>query len=433
MDTVAPIRYIKRLSSRPFSDRRNELDSHADTCIAGNNFVVLSNILPRTIVTVHGFQAGLGTKMHVASACSLYVDPVSSQKYLLILNEALIAPDLQGSLLNPNQLRFNGLTVNDIPVQFDSKSDHCIHALTEQGDSVSIPLSLEGIMSGFFSRQPTPDELREDLPHIVLTSVQPWEPDHSMFERLEDDAVRSREVSAAHSHRIGTGCHSDPNVVRLIGAVKSFRSTGFALESVLSEQGGIDVPKLVDHRVSVKGDSADIEKGDNSIAASEGDASRVSDVFAVQRVIETNELTPAVLSQRWNIGLAKAAKTLKVTTQAGVRHVYAPGERKLRQRTLHLKFPNLKGVWYSDTMFSTCKSVRSHACAQVFTNGLGYDRVYPLASKDEAHFALTMFIQEVGIPQILTMDNAPEENKGEMKKVIDAHRIQLKPTVPYAP
>ena len=43
----------------------------------------------------------------------------------------------------------------------------------------------------------------------------------------------------------------------MIGAVKLFRTTGFALESILSEKGGIDVLKLADHRDPKKGDPAD--------------------------------------------------------------------------------------------------------------------------------------------------------------------------------
>ena len=124
---------------------------------------------------------------------------------------------------------------------------------------------------------------------------------------------------------------------------------------------------------------------------------------------------------------------MDVTTQTGVRHVYAPVERKLRHRILHLKFPTLRGTWYIDTMFTQFKSVRSCNCAPVFTNGLGYDRVYPIGSKKEAHLALIKFIQDVGIPQILTMDNASEQMYGQMRDVINAHHIQIKPTLPKAP
>ena len=100
---------------------------------------------------------------------------------------------------------------------------------------------------------------------------------------------------------------------------------------------------------------------------------------------------------------------------------------------MHLKFPTLRGTWYTDTMFTQHKSIRSCTCAQVFTNGFGFDRVYPIGAKNEAHLALTKFIQDVGIPQTLTMDNAPEQIYGQMKDVINAHHIKVEPTLPKAP
>jgi hypothetical protein len=58
-------------------------------------------------------------------------------------------------------------------------------------------------------------------------------------------------------------------------------------------------------------------------------------------------ITPEILAQRWSIGLESAKSTLVATTQAGIRNVFAPGERKLRQRTDHLKYPHLKMTMYS--------------------------------------------------------------------------------------
>ena len=89
--------------------------------------------------------------MPIGSVCSVYIEPVTSTRYLLILHEALIFMDMKGTLLDPNQMCCNGLIVNDTPVQFNPDSDLCIHAKSEEGDAVCIPLSMEGIMSGFLS------------------------------------------------------------------------------------------------------------------------------------------------------------------------------------------------------------------------------------------------------------------------------------------
>ena len=141
------------------------------------------------------------------------------------------------------------------------------------------------------------------------------------------------------------------NQTRFAKAVRSYNTNGFSVATAFMEQENID-PRIL-KGVDPPGLQ---EKGDPYKGFVIGvDPERESDVFAVKRIEETNELTPAVLSQRWNIGLPKAVKTLDVTTQAGVRHVYAPGERKLRYHVLDLKFPILRFTWYTDTMFTQFK------------------------------------------------------------------------------
>ena len=63
-------------------------------------------------------------------------------------------------------------------------------------------------------------------------------------------------------------------------------------------------------------------------------------------------------------------------------------------------------------MFSDVKSVQGSKMAQVFTNSHGYDHSYPMMKKSKANFALTLFLQDAGIPPILVSDNAPKEIHG---------------------
>jgi hypothetical protein len=129
-------------------------------------------------------------------------------------------------------------------------------------------------------------------------------------------------------------------------------------------------------------------------------------INALTMTEKLSALTPEILSRRWKIGLDTTKKTLQATTQAGVRNVLAPGERKVRQRLDHLKFQNLRGQLYTDTIFSKVKSTRGHKTAQVFTNDHGYDRFYPLPSKHFTGKALMSFIHDAGIPQLLISDNS---------------------------
>ena len=84
-------------------------------------------------------------------------------------------------------------------------------------------------------------------------------------------------------------------------------------------------------------------------------------------------------------------------------------------------------------MFAKTKSTRSHAAAQLFMNGQGYDHFYPIESKKYCHTTLTSFIEDVGIPQTIVTNNAPELTQGEWKVVCQKHHIEQRETVPYSP
>jgi len=84
-------------------------------------------------------------------------------------------------------------------------------------------------------------------------------------------------------------------------------------------------------------------------------------------------------------------------------------------------------------MFSKVPSLHNHKGASVFTNGLGYDAVYPWKSKSEHPVALSHFIHDVGIPQTIVSDGAPELTSGDTRTLCNNYRIQQKVTVPYSP
>ena len=78
------------------------------------------------------------------------------------------------------------------------------------------------------------------------------------------------------------------------------------------------------------------------------------------------------LSQKWNIGLETAKRTLQVTMQQGIwTAVLHPLHRCYQVHQLHLNRRQLNGDWFTDTLFSKVTSIQgtSNTCAQVFTNG----------------------------------------------------------------
>jgi hypothetical protein len=132
---------------------RCELDSHADTCVAGANTLLIAH--DDRQVSVHPFSADYTpmSDVQIGTVATLWVHPESGNTYILIIHEALYVGEvLPDTLLTPNQLRANGLTVEDVPKQYDSRSGHAIYS---KDAKVCIPLNLEGVISGFESRKPT--------------------------------------------------------------------------------------------------------------------------------------------------------------------------------------------------------------------------------------------------------------------------------------
>ena len=115
-----------------------------------------------------------------------------------------------------------------------------------------------------------------------------------------------------------------------------------------------------------------------------------------------------------------------------MRNVLGPSERKVRKKAPWLKFPNVKGRWYTDQFFSKVPSIHGDTGASIFTNGKGYDVVYPWKKKSSHPDALMSFIHDVGIPQTLVSDGAPELTHGKSRDVCTEYRISQKVTVPYS-
>ncbi len=143
-------------------------------------------------------------------------------------------------------------------------------------------------------------------------------------------------------------------------------------------------------------------------------------------------VTKEILARRWGIGLDTALRALVATTQVGVRKVLHPVERRYRTRQSHLHFPNLNTRLYTDTMFASAKSLRGNKCAQIFTNGVGYDLFYPLKKESLASEALNEVIRTVGVPKELVSDGARAEVHGKFGAVAKEYCIKQRLTEPYS-
>ena len=186
-------------------------------------------------------------------------------------------------------------------------------------------MSLNGILSGLATRQPTDKELEDFSLQIEITSSEEWDPysiDYALTEeklRNDDTQMRSWNMNSDKIIEINTVENETLLIARLISAVKLRSEQAF-----LSEIDSPNIKQQID-------------------AAIRGDL--------------TSVLSPKTLASRWGIGKEIAKCTLDVTTQLGVRAILYPAQRCFRTAVPHLHYPHLKGTYYADTLFLNKTSV----------------------------------------------------------------------------
>ena len=390
--------------------------------------------------------------VEIATAATLWHDPETGRPIILIINEALFFGDELGeTLLNPNQMRDNGLIVEDAPRQYDNKSSHTIFV---PASGTTIPLRLDGIVSCFDTTRPTWEQYEdESIPHVVLTSDVDWEPRSAVHADREEKA---RSVGAVRTiedviQNPAKKQYVVENTIRHINAVHTFNASRESCE-LMAEADDFDsrLTEKINQEPDRSGDGDRLAKrlvsaihiaaDDSSGDGIEGHRDEIlyppTEETIRIRALSTSDkrsvLTPAVLAKRWHCSLEASRRTMQVTTQSGIRNVLAPGERKLRQRLDHLRYPRLSGKWYSDTWFSTVKSARQYNVGQLFTNGLGFDSSYPQKDKGDAYLGLNQFIRDYGIPETLVTDGAKEETLSHWLETCRRFHIDGKQSNPYS-
>ena len=147
---------------------RCEMDSYADTCVAGGNCVVLEYTGQNASVEVYSPDYPSKT-IPIAKLATAYDCPTSCATFILIINQAFFfGESLNFSLLSPNQLRDNDMHVDKRHRQHAPDS---IFGIIIPSEPLFIPFELDGVIAGFTTRSPTQAELEDDVTlHDKLTS-----------------------------------------------------------------------------------------------------------------------------------------------------------------------------------------------------------------------------------------------------------------------
>jgi hypothetical protein len=132
-----------------------ELDTHAENCVAGSNFLVCEFDGITCEVTPFTNQYQLMKDSPIVSAATAWMDNDTGEMIILYFNQVLWYGDkLIHSLINPNQLCHHG-----IPMCDDITDQQCQFGINLYGE-LFIPLEMKGMTIYFELRVPTKWEMQ---------------------------------------------------------------------------------------------------------------------------------------------------------------------------------------------------------------------------------------------------------------------------------
>ena len=392
---VSQMAYKKHKDHSTVINGRCELDSHADTCVAGRNCVVLEDTEQTVSVSAFTDKHQTFNNVPVVTAATAYDDERTGNTYILIIGHAIyMADSMPNTLICPNQLRKHGVVVDDCPRHLSPVSNPSSHSITCRNEEreLQIELKLQGVTSYFNTRTPTQTEL-ETCKWIYLSDEYHWDPHSEEFQNQESNYKELQEIERDHESRnIYSTATWKPDI--------KFDDTIYA-----------DINEAFDDQYIIN-------------------------LSATRSSIKQGGISAEALAKLWNIGLDTATKTIQCTTQKGVRSTLHPIERRFRTRQAQLRYRQLAGrhgSFYTDTFFSKAASLNGSHMAQIYVNDLSLSKVYPMRLRSEAGDTLQTFIHDVGIPHSLHSDDAPELMHGKFERLCKDYGINCGYTEPYSP
>jgi hypothetical protein len=390
----------------PNTSADNEADTNADTCCLGCNFIPIHYTNRTADVYPYNDAYEPIENVPIVSGATAY-DHKDGSTSILIFNEALYYGDqMKHSLINPNQVRFNGLDFWDNPL----RDDELFMEITEE---LRVPLRFKGTKCVFKSRVPTKEEL-DTCPHFEITSPHPWEPNEVDMNNIKGTFDAKVSSIKRHAFKISTGINNA--FERAHNTVMEYAyldpSSDEAILSAIT-------PSLVQLKeLSVKA----IQVVDHP-----------NEQFPARRTFVSRkrhaQLSAEALSELWHISPKRAKATMNATTQHGIRSAILPLTRRYRSDRMY-NVKRLRGRFATDTFFADMKSLHGNTCCQIFSHKIGFAACYPKpnAKGDSLGEALDDFVHDFGAPEHLTFDGHQSQvgknthfNKSLRKYQIDYH------------
>ena len=388
LNSKDPTRDIKSIYKRTSNSltrySRLGLDSHADMTCVGQDAHIIEHVHGQTC-TVHPFHDSYNPKRNIKICNAAFAfDQSDGRTLILIVNQCLdFTNNMKHSLLCTNQVRSNGIIVEDVPIAIDitKQSRQAIIVPQDNSNNIHIPLLMHGPVPYIPIRKPTKHELNT-CNQVTLTSFERWDP--SLFLTSEDHVVNELVITY-NDIQDDTGMnHLTINAMAKYASL--IRNQTFHASSV---------------RHSKKG-----------------------------------EINFSYLSELWDIPLKVAKRTLDVTENFYYSSIHGPFTRRRRAshgRREHVRLSGNLSRFCTDTFPSNVISLRGNRYTQLYTNRANFTRPYHIKTKGDAGSTFHRFIEEVGIPSEILSDGAPELTLSHFGKTCQKYRILQTCTEPNSP
>jgi hypothetical protein len=305
---------------------RSEMDSHADTCVVGSEALIVYDC--KRPINVTGFDPSKGSvkNLNIVTAAVAYEDPTNRQTMILIMHQVIHVPTISHNLVNPIQLKLNDVRCELCPkflARRPTDTTHTISIPDDGDDDYVIPLQLKGVTSFFPTRKPTQEEY-DSCHHPELTYHSPeWNP-HAVTYGQQEEALLDTNGKLKEP-----GASSGRLMNAFISAVQSKASLNSAIRiSSMTSQTSAVLQEIDPNLIP-----------DEFVQNMNGTV-RIASVNSSDR---KNGLEAQELARNWGCGIPAAERTLRATTQRGIRSIRHPSmARRLNTNDRQLRYKRLQ-------------------------------------------------------------------------------------------
>ena len=370
------------------------IDSWADTGCAGKHAFVEEFVEGKT-VTATGFTASLGSVSNLPIVNAVYAyDSAEGEVLLLECNNSIYLGDkMDDSLINPVQAEEAGIHIDLRPSRYYPSNIGC--QTISFPDGTILPILFDGVLPYLPVRRPTKDEVQHSR-RLTMSDRSLWDPFllHGSF-----SAASSNLDSYDINELMDNLNDYDPIAAQLASS---------QLHSILS------MSSIIDEITTESETNIGALKSKQSLS-----------------------LTATELSRKLHIGLQTASRTLKATTHQCIRSTGLLS-RRFRTDKAQLRYKQLSkryGLFYTDYLKVSVKSLRGFIGGVVYTNKLGFKKFFPCSTEtgEETGRTIRSFIEFVGLPYSIHSDNHGNFKEGLFKKILRKFGIFQTFTEPHSP